>query len=157
MEKIITDINYGQTIFNVPDSSLRKQIHEYCEKNNLYHLSYHDKNKEKDIRHSYDYYCPYCEIWKSIEHYKKKYDKTYSPHYCCEYECSSFAVVCDKCGSWLVDGDKLQKNVKKREIYYNNMIMISKKFEDLDTVFEKLGIKNKEKWYTKKKLKHNTK
>lgn len=71
MENIINQINKGNIIFNIVNNNLRKQIHEYCEKNNLYHLGYYDGTKDEDDRHGFNYFCDICKTWKSIRATKK--------------------------------------------------------------------------------------
>jgi hypothetical protein len=105
------------------DSTIRKTIHEYCEKHTDFtHISYY--NKEFETNTKTKYWCDDCHEWKLDESKQTKI------RYCCENEyggqgCPDWTIICTICGHviWHQDAHD-DSNYKRKQTLANNAILI---------------------------------
>lgn len=127
----------------------RKHFHEWAELNNLFHVSYCDK--ERDFETNVSYWCDNC------KQYIKKND--YEIVHCCgDGQCGEYLITCnlcaddddveiiaDECGAY---NDTPQKETKRT----NNVIVIANKVELLSDIFKHKNIKKPLEWIKKRKF-----
>jgi hypothetical protein len=122
---LLTELDIkGYVKLEIPDSAIRKTIHEYCEKqSDLTHISYYNKECKHDSLKS-EYWCDECKHWKRDDSKQTKI------RYCCENEyggqgCLDWIIRCTHCGGVIWHQDAYDdSNYKRKQTITNNAMLI---------------------------------
>jgi len=137
--------SFTRTMY-VYNSNLRKDIHDFAQRNGLCHISYRDESKEAEYKSKY--WCSYCERWLRSDAYSEMSDereKLVTCGYCEE-------IIADEEGQYDSDCDKEPKSY-----YTNNVIAVSNDIELLNDIFKAKKIKKPKKWLEKQEAKFTCK
>jgi hypothetical protein len=150
IEALILDTISKNSIIklNITESSIRKHFHKFAENNNLFHVSYCDKERKYETPLSY--WCSLC----------KKYIKqnNYRIQSCCD-NCGDFVVICRLCErdddcTIIGDEDGAYDDVSVKETRRtNNIIAITNNIELIKDIFDKMKIKKPLEWMKKREAK----